>query len=141
MEVFNGNRLPKQVVPVLVSMALLSAFATAGAQTGVASPAPRLQFQSVLSGYRAFNDQPVQAWRDTNDQVRNIGGWRAYAREAAEAPPIAEESQKTPAPSGLRRGSATGASPPLPAAPAGPAAPVAPAVVQPPHRHDHGSKP
>jgi hypothetical protein len=43
--------------------------------------------QSPFSGYRRYADQRVEPWRETNDRVGRIGGWRAYAREAAgEAP-------------------------------------------------------
>lgn len=43
----------------------------------------RLQYQSVLQGYRSHADPPLQAWREANDRVGRVGGWRAYAREAA----------------------------------------------------------
>jgi hypothetical protein len=44
-----------------------------------------LNYRSVFTGYQAFNDQPVAPWRATNDTVEKIGGWRAYAKEAAQA--------------------------------------------------------
>ncbi len=49
----------------------------------------QLHYNSVFTGYQAFNDQPVAPWRTTNDTVEKIGGWRAYAKEAAlpDAPP------------------------------------------------------
>jgi hypothetical protein len=60
------------------------------AQSPVASPATTslaaltsapLQYQSAISTYQSYTDQPVQSWRDANDNVGRIGGWRAYARE------------------------------------------------------------
>ena len=40
---------------------------------------------SAFEHYRPYTDQPVRPWREVNDEVRCIGGWRAYAREAHEA--------------------------------------------------------
>ena len=48
-----------------------------------AAPVPRVVHRSALDGYRANRDAPVRAWKDANDEVSRIGGWRAYAREAA----------------------------------------------------------
>ncbi|MCR5882294.1 hypothetical protein LRS03_05240 [Rhizobacter sp. J219] len=56
----------------------------ASAQTAprpqAAKPAP---YVSAFDGYRRFGDQKVQPWREANDNVGRIGGWQAYAREAA----------------------------------------------------------
>ena len=46
---------------------------------------PLVQYQSPLREYRPFGDNNNTAWKDANDTVGKIGGWRAYAREAAEA--------------------------------------------------------
>jgi hypothetical protein len=46
-----------------------------------AATAPLL-YRSALSGYKPLAAESV-AWRDANDAVLRIGGWRAYAREAA----------------------------------------------------------
>jgi hypothetical protein len=37
-------------------------------------------------------DTPPLPWRDANARVERIGGWRAYAREAASPPPAAGAS-------------------------------------------------
>ena len=47
-----------------------------------ASIAP-LVHQSAFTQYRRLTDEPVGSWRDANDTVTRIGGWRVYAREAA----------------------------------------------------------
>lgn len=39
---------------------------------------------SAFTQYRRLTDVPVGSWRDANDTVTRIGGWRAYAREAAQ---------------------------------------------------------
>jgi hypothetical protein len=71
-----------------------------------AATAP-LVHRSALSAYKPFAaESPAVAWRDANDAVLRIGGWRAYAREAAapaaSAPasaPAATVPAPTPSPS------------------------------------------
>lgn len=48
---------------------------------------PALVYRSSLSQYRRHADPSPKAWRDANDEVLRIGGWRAYLREAASAAP------------------------------------------------------
>jgi len=50
------------------------------AQAGV----PPLLHESAFTQYRRLTDVPVGSWRDANETVTRIGGWRAYAREAAQ---------------------------------------------------------
>jgi hypothetical protein len=52
---------------------------------------------SAFQRYRAHRDAPVGSWRDANDTVTRIGGWRAYAREAAAPEGAASQSQPRPA--------------------------------------------
>jgi hypothetical protein len=55
------------------------------AQQAPATPAASTAsgaYRSAFQGYRTFSEQPVAPWRQSNDTVREIGGWRAYAREA-----------------------------------------------------------
>ena len=71
---------------------------------------PTWVYQSPLSRYQAFTEAQVAPWRETNEQVRQRGGWRVYAREAqapasaASAPPAAAS---TSSPAGV-------AKPPMP---------------------------
>ncbi len=44
---------------------------------------PPLVHASAFLQYRRLADAPVGAWRDANDTVTRIGGWRVYARDAA----------------------------------------------------------
>ena len=62
-------------------------------------------YRSVFDGYRAFTDQPVLSWRESNDLVGRIGGWKAYAREAqqSDAPP-AKDSRPSADPAGDHAG-------------------------------------
>ncbi len=52
----------------------------------------------AFEGYQPFADQPVGGWRQLNDTVGAIGGWRAYAREAAGEAPAAAPAPSTAAP-------------------------------------------
>lgn len=46
--------------------------------------APVFRHESAFAGYRRFVDEPVTSWREANDTVNRIGGWRVYGRETAE---------------------------------------------------------
>lgn len=56
---------------------------------------PQAIYRSALADYRAFSDEEPASWKEANDLVGRIGGWRAYAREAQAAGPAA-----SPAPPG-----------------------------------------
>jgi hypothetical protein len=45
---------------------------------------PALRFESVFDGYKPYVHQAPAPWRQSVDRVGEVGGWRAYAREAAE---------------------------------------------------------
>ncbi|OGA96646.1 MAG: hypothetical protein A2Z55_06845 [Burkholderiales bacterium RIFCSPHIGHO2_12_63_9] len=59
-----------------------------------------LEYVSELGKYQPYADQPVQSWREANDQVGRIGGWRSYAKEAA-----ANSSLEAPSTTSPRTGS------------------------------------
>jgi len=61
---------------------------------------PPLLHESAFTQYRRLTDVPVGSWRDANDTVNRIGGWRAYAREAAQpaSPPTAVPAGRETAP-------------------------------------------
>lgn len=42
---------------------------------------------SAFATYRAAEEPRVGGWKEANDTVARIGGWRAYAREAAAPAP------------------------------------------------------
>lgn len=110
--------LPARALAGLAALATLSA----GAQTAGAPVAETLapqsvavgRYQSAFEGYQAYSDDKVLSWKESNDTVGKIGGWRVYAREAQGAQPA---PAKAPA----------GASVPTGAAPAA----AAPAAVDP----------
>lgn len=48
------------------------------------TPAQSLSAPAERTSYRRFNaNEPMLDWRAANDRVAQIGGWRAYAKEAA----------------------------------------------------------
>ena len=59
---------------------------------------PALEYQSPLSGYQPYSEPPLQNWREANDLVGRIGGWRTYAQEPWEAQPAESlDTEKQPA--------------------------------------------
>lgn len=48
---------------------------------------PKAIYRSSLADYRFFPDEKLGSWKQANDQVGSIGGWRAYAKEAQESEP------------------------------------------------------
>lgn len=97
MPIFNCCSLFQVALPaalVLLSTSAMAQIAVAG-QTGAteAGLPTRLHYQSAFSGYQPDADPSLQSWREANERVGRIGGWRAYAREAATAQP----AQGTPA--------------------------------------------
>lgn len=93
--------IPKAAsLPALVMASLQLMGAAAQAQPdAVAAPAalasradpadpkasvPAAAYVSPLRGYQAFAEPQVAPWRETNEAVRQRGGWREYAREIGE---------------------------------------------------------
>ena len=53
------------------------------------APVPPVRYQSPFRDYRLFGEDKLIPWKAANDEVRTIGGWRTYAREAREVTPAA----------------------------------------------------
>jgi hypothetical protein len=55
---------------------------------------------SALASYRRLGDDKRIDWKEANEAVNRIGGWRAYAREAQqpEPAPTAPANRTAPAP-------------------------------------------
>lgn len=95
---------------------LLATLAASLAQAQPAPPAkvdpldpnasvPRVEHRSSLATYRRHSDEPVRSWREANDNVTRIGGWRTYLREAREpesAASTADRAPVAPTPSGTK---------------------------------------
>ena len=60
--------------------------------------APSSVYRSAWSGYRPFSDEKVISWKDANDEVRRIGGWRAYLRESQSGQPSGSDGAVRTAP-------------------------------------------
>lgn len=103
------RRLPR-ARPSLLCLVLLTAQAMAQPTATVRRPdpldpmatVPAVRYESAMAQYRRLSDEKTVSWRDANDAVARIGGWRVYAREAqqadppAPAPPTAKQHGATP---------------------------------------------
>ena len=101
----------------LCARAAVSAPPDPASEKSIVAP---LQYQSPFRDYRRQGDDKLIPWKDANDEVGRIGGWRAYAKEAM-------ETTETPKPAAAIM--------PQPAA-AKPADAVPPKAVSGAHRHD-----
>lgn len=66
-------------------LAVLSASASMlwmpGTQAAEAGP-PEQAVATVFKQYQGWRDEPLQDWREANERVGEIGGWRIYLRES-----------------------------------------------------------
>lgn len=98
--------------PAAAPAALLAGLLTA-ALTAHAQPAPKptradpldpqasvptLSYRSSFTPYRRLDDGKPVSWREANDTVARIGGWRVYAREAQQPDPAPEPKPAGPTP-------------------------------------------
>ena len=63
--------------------------APADAGTRIATPPA---FRSAFEGYQPYTDEKMVDWKQANDRVGEIGGWREYAREASQPDPVGSSS-------------------------------------------------
>lgn len=56
--------------------------ASASSSRAVIKINPIFEYSSVFRDYSSFNDQALASWQKSNETVQQIGGWRAYAKEA-----------------------------------------------------------
>ena len=54
----------------------------APAAQAVETQLPEQAASSPFKQYQSWRDEPLQNWREANDRVGEIGGWRAYLHEA-----------------------------------------------------------
>lgn len=86
-------------LPSLLFTALLAAQAQAQPTTAATTTrpdpldpkarVPATRYESSLGQVRRIGDDKPVAWRDANEAVARIGGWRVYAREAQQPDPAA----------------------------------------------------
>ena len=78
---------------------------------------PSVRYESAFAKFRRIGDDKPVAWREANDAVARIGGWRVYAREAQQ--PESAAAAKQAAPSAAPASTAQPAAMPMPAGPSG----------------------
>lgn len=100
---------PPSWMAALAVLAAPASFAQNPALPSGPAGAVALEYRSTLDNYQRFTDEKVRSWKESNDTVGRIGGWREYARQSRE--PAA------PSPAGTK-----------PAGPTTPASPAAPAA-------------
>lgn len=85
MNRFFSLKVDSRLLRRLIALACLSPHfhGYAQAQSLVLSPVQEPVYQSVFEGYQAMSEPRLTPWRAANDTVRDVGGWRAYAKEAA----------------------------------------------------------
>ena len=74
---------------VLLSyLQLSSAFAQSAIKPEVstAEKPVELVYQSSFENYQRYSASDIQAWTQANETVKDIGGWREYAKEIAQDP-------------------------------------------------------
>lgn len=82
-------------LPSLLLIALLAAQAQAQPTATTTRPdpldpkarVPAARYESSLGQVRRIGDDKPLTWRDANEAVARIGGWRVYAREAQQPDP------------------------------------------------------
>ena len=87
------STLPARLAAILVSLAGLPHAAVAQTAAPSAATSPRASanssaaepppFRSAFEDYKPYTDEKIQGWKQANDNVGQIGGWREYAREAS----------------------------------------------------------
>lgn len=66
-----------------VACACILAVPIARAEEKKPSPPPSpTALATPFDKYQAWQDEPVQDWRQSNDRVGEVGGWRTYLRES-----------------------------------------------------------
>ncbi len=122
-----GARMPHALPGLLFAMSL-----TAPAQAQSMPPGarpdpldpkatvPALSYSSSLAQHRGSGDAKPISWREANDAVARIGGWRVYAREAQQPDPLSTAKPATAAPMPNPTAMPAEPTPARPASPAGP---------------------
>ena len=75
-------------VVLLTCLHLGSAFAQSEIKPEVlkAEKPIELVYESSFQNYQRYSASDIQTWKQANDTVKDIGGWREYAKEIAQDP-------------------------------------------------------
>jgi hypothetical protein len=91
---------------VFAQPATVPASANTGAHDAqnAALSVPPVVYRSAFENYRPFTAESVRPWRDSNNTVGDVGGWRTYLRESQQGATNPAPSAKdggTPPPAAL----------------------------------------
>ena len=93
MSIHPNSQLPSVIALLVVSLwtaqataqinaAALTPPVASAAMSSAAPPA----YRSAFEGYQPYTDEKIVNWKQANDTVGQIGGWRAYSKEASQEP-------------------------------------------------------
>lgn len=110
-------RIRSNLPAILLAASTAAVPALAAAQSAVGFPkadpldasadVPAMRVRSSFAGYHGLADEEVGSWREANDTVGRIGGWKTYAREAAQPEvPTQADTPARPAAAGGAGGNA-----------------------------------
>lgn len=88
--------LPSAAQSPAPSSAPAAAFAAKVDASDAKASVPPVTYRSAFAGYRQNTEEKVGSWKDANDKVGRIGGWRVYAKEAREPEAPAQSSKPMP---------------------------------------------
>ena len=80
------------ILPFLLPMTVAACF-----MSGMATAQTTISYASPIADYQPYVDEKIVSWRAANDKVGQIGGWRAYAKEAQQPDNLPTPVQKLPA--------------------------------------------
>jgi hypothetical protein len=80
LNVSSRRALPWVHAPFQILMALSIGLALPAVHA--VEPAPEQAPPTPFERYQAWRDAPLDDWRQANERVGEIGGWRTYLREA-----------------------------------------------------------
>ena len=86
------SNLPAALVVLMASLWVtkVSAQASAALPAQPVTPAAMAQaaapaYRSALEDYQRYTDEKIVNWKEANESVERIGGWREYAKEASQS--------------------------------------------------------
>ena len=74
----------------ILLVALLQGITVSWAQGAISMTPPpvatieTLKYSSVFKNYQPYSEESITSWQKANATVDKIGGWKAYAKEAAQ---------------------------------------------------------
>ncbi len=78
--------MPARWLALSLGLVTLTASAQIPAASVVQAQPASGEYRSALEGYVPYSEIKMVPWREANDTVGKIGGWKAYAKEAAQEP-------------------------------------------------------